>query len=301
MSALRDILLVAGFDLVESLRSRKALALLLLYLAGSIGAALIFVEALGAVENRVAESLAVAETERPGAMTGELMESEQFLDIVAELIGDRELAQELVTIPPLALFYGWMALTFVPVLVTLSSAESIASEVASGSARFALFRTDRRAWALGKLAGQAALMAVGIAAGALGVLVVGVTSLTDLAVGPTAWWLLRLSGRAWLYGFPWLGLALGVSQVTRSVPWSRGLALLGLFGLGMLGAVSEAPWVREKAPVVVDTVAQLFPRTYRVDLWQPELTDRLPSVVMLLALGGLFFAAGHLVFTRRDA
>lgn len=301
ITRLRDILLVAGFDLLDSLRSRKALVLLVLYLAGSVGAALIFLEALSSVEAAAADTLRVAATEQPGTMTEQLMASEQFLDMVTALVRDRELARELVSVPPMALFYGWMSLTFVPILVTLTSADAVSAEVATGSVRFALFRTERVSWAVGKLAGQSALMACGILLGALGVYGVGLVRLAGFQPAESAAWLLAVSGRTWTYGFTWLGLSMGVSQLTRSVSRARGIALIALFGTGMLGGLLRTDRVRDFAPVLVDTLFQLFPQAYRVDLWRPELMDRLPAFVMLLALGGLFFAAGHAVFARRDA
>ena len=113
---MRSILLVTWFDLRESLRSRQAMALLIIYLLGSMAATGLFVALLSEIENALASSLSVSQTDRPGAMTEVLMESEEMLDIASGLIGDRELAAELVSIPPIALFYGWLSLTFVPLL-----------------------------------------------------------------------------------------------------------------------------------------------------------------------------------------
>jgi len=300
VTRLRDVWLVAAFDLFESLRSRKALALMLLYVAGSVAASVIFVEALREVENNVAETLSVPTTAQPGAMTHRVMESEQVVKILGGLIGDRELAEELVTIPPLALFYGWIAMTFIPVLVVLTSSDAISGELASGSARFALFRTDRYGWAAGKLAGQAALMAVGVVGGAIAFFVVGALSLARFDAAATGWWLFRMSGRSVLLGFSWVGVTMGVSQLTRSVPWSRGLALIALVALGGANGVLATPWALREAPVLAPTLRQLLPGGYKLDLWRPDIAERLPAIVMLLALGGLYFAAGHAVFQRRD-
>ena len=75
MRTLRDALVVAGFDLFESLRSRKVLVLLTLYLAGASAAAGIFVTVLREIENTVARTLAVGETSKPGTMTAQVMDS----------------------------------------------------------------------------------------------------------------------------------------------------------------------------------------------------------------------------------
>lgn len=301
MRGLRDALVVAAFDLFESLRSRKVIVLLTLYLAGAMAAAGLFVTLLREIENTVARTLSVGETDRPGTMTAEVMQSEELLEVLTGLVGDAELAQALVSLPPLALFYGWLALTFVPVLAALTSADAVAGDLGSGAARFALFRTDRLSWAVGKLLGQAALMGVGIAAGGLGVWLVGLGFLASFEPGDTALWLVRLGGRAWVHGFAFLGGVLAVSQLTRSTNRAVGGSLLFLIAVGVVGGVLQSHWVLERAPVLADTLTQLLPRAHRMDLWRPDLAARLPSMVMLLALGVSWFALGHLRFARRDA
>jgi len=294
-------MLVAGFDLMESLRSRKALVLLALYVAGSIGASYIFLEALSSIEDVAAEQLRVATTNQPGAMTDSLMQSEQFLDMVTNLVDDRELAESLVSVPAMALFYGWMSLTFAPILVTLTSSDAISSELGSGSVRFALFRTDRLSWALGKLAGQTALLGLGVYGGALAAFLVGFSQMTGFDAAGTGWWLARISLRSWAFGFAWLGLTMGISQLTRSTARARAGALLALFGAALGNAWLSGFWMQQNAKVLGETLAQLFPQAYRIALWQPDLMDRGPAMVMCIALGGLYFAAGHAVFSRRDA
>lgn len=298
---MRSALLVAWFDLRESLRSRKALALLVIYLIGAMAATGLFVTILAELERAMASSLAVAQTSRPGAMTDALMESEELLDIISGLIGDRALAKELTSIPPVALFYGWLSLTFVPLLVAFTSAGAISSELASGAARFSLFRADRLHWVSGKLGGQCLLMFVGILLGAVGVWIVGYFSLTSFQPGLTAVWLLRLSGRACVYGFTFLGLTLGISQITRSVNASQALALLALIALGIGGGLTGAEKIVERAPVLLSSIHPLFPNAHRIDLWRPDLLSRLPATLMLLAMGCAWFGAGYLVMARRDA
>ncbi len=301
MRQLRDLLLVARFDLGESVRSRRAIVLLLLYAAGSVAAAALFIEVLREIENAVAEKLSVAATEAPGAMTGALLQSEELLQVLSNLIGDAALARELLTVPPLALFYGWVAFLLVPVLVILTSAESIAAELGSGSCRFALTRTDRASWAVGKLVGQSALLALGISVGAVGVWAVGLARLSSFDAVGTALWLLRLSARAWVHGFAWLGLCLGISQLTRSVHWARGLSLIVFIGGVVLGNLLQSPLADAYIPVIGPTLATLYPGSHRLDLWRPDLFDRLPAIVFLLSFGGASFTLGHQAFARRDA
>jgi len=301
VTGLRAALLVAWFDLRESLRSWKALALLVIYLMGAMAAAGIFVQILAEIEQTMADTLQVAQTSRPGAMTASLMESEQVLDMLSGLIGDRGLAEQLVSTPPVALFYGWLSMAFVPILVTFTSAESISSELSSGACRYSLFRSDRLSWAAGKLAGQSLLMAVGILAGAAGVWLVGWYGMNSFEGALTAGWLLRFSARAWVYGFAFLGMTLGISQLTRSINGARAMALIALIVAAAGGGLLTVPEITEHAPLLADTVRQLFPNAHKLDLWRPEANIRMGAMVMLMALGTIAFAAGHQWMSRRDA
>lgn len=301
MNALRDAWVVAHFDLGESLRSRRALIFLVLYVAGAIGATIIFTEVLQQVEEQLAEQLLVARTDQPGSLTQAVMESPELHSVLANLVRDSELATRLLRIPPIALVYHWIALTFAPLFVAFTSSDAISSEVATGSVRYALSRTSRSAWAAGKLLGQSALLAVGLALGAVGAWVTGWVQLASFEPILTLGWLARYAGTAFLFAFAHLGMVMGVSQLTRSVPWSRALALLTL-----VAAFGGHGWlardrVREEAPVLVDTVRQIFPAAHRLDLWRPEWSETAPAALLLITLGISAFALGHQRFLRRDA
>jgi ABC-type transport system involved in multi-copper enzyme maturation permease subunit len=299
---LRNIAVVAGYELGEALRSRRVLILTLLFVGGAVAGTLVFVELLESLEASLAEALAVAEPGKPGAVTAALMKSPEFLRMLGRLVRDDALASELAGLPPLALFYGWLGLTFLPVLIMLSSAETISSELASGSVRFSLLRTDRLSFSLGKLAGQTLLLAVGIACGALAVWITGYLSLGSFEAGRSALWLGFLSIRIGFYAFAHVGLAVGLSHLTRSVPLSRALALGSLFLLGALWGVGRYnDVVREHAPGVADALLTFVPRSHMLELWQPALSDRLPALLMLVALGVVYFALGYGYRARRDA
>ena len=301
MRRLRDVLVVAEQALAESLRSRKALVLLALYFAGAVALCALFVDVLQEVEGMIADQLAVARTGRPGAMTQRLMESEDVQNLLSGLVGDPDLAAELVQIPPLALFYGWLALTFVPALAALTSGDAISADLSTGAARFAFFRTDRTSWAVGKLAGQAVLMGIGLGTGAVGAFVVGWVGLLSFEPTLNAVWLGRLGFRAWIYGVGWLGIVMGVGQISRSESRARGLALASLILVGGMSAALESDWVMERAPAIAETLALLLPGTHQIDPWRPDAMRRFAAAVIVLSLGGGVFALGHQRLLRVDA
>ncbi len=300
MKPLRDALIVASFELAVSLRTRKVLVFLVIYVAGAIGSTVLFTEVLREVEAQFAEQLLVARTDTPGSLTQAVMESPELHGMLLRLVRDAPLASALVRIPPVALLYGWVALTFAPIFVVLTSSDVIASEVASGSVRFALFRTDRAAWAFGKLLGQAALLAFGIAAGALATWITGWIRLASFAPIDSAFWIARYAATSYCFAFAHLGLALGISQLTRSVPWSRAL---GLFALAFVFAAHgwlSLDHVKESAPVLTASLRMFLPAAHRLDLWRPNPADFAPSVLVLIALGVSYFVLGNLRFVRRD-
>ncbi len=294
MIRVRTIRLVAGFDLYESLRSRKAIALLLIYVVAALAGSALFIRALNGVMEELAQNLGKE-------VTAQLLESDEVVRVIAKLVdGDEEVARSLLSVPPLALFYGWLATNFMPLVVVLTSSDAISSEVASGSARYALFRADRLDWALGKLAGQSLLMAVGIGLGGLVAFALGAAMLDTFEAGPAFYWIVVMSGRSLFYGFAYLGVAMCASQLVRSNAAARALAILMMFVLSVSGAILHAPVVVDTAPGLVKAFRQLFPNAHSLALFHPSLSQQLPAMLALFAIGAAYFGLGFWRFSTRD-
>ena len=301
MSRAKDVALVAAADLRESLRSWRALLLLLVFAAGSVGATLIFIELLSQAEQAAARALRVPPTLRPGTMTETLRQSKDLVHIFNDLVGDEAVVTELISMPPLAVFYGWVALTFAPALATFVAGGSVAGDRASGAAHFALARTDRTSWAIGKLVGGALLLFVGLQTAALAVWVVGALRTTGMPLGETALHLTAMASRGWIYGLPWLGLAVGISQLTRSTYLAWGLCIGGLILGGALRGFLNLPWVEAWEPTVIGSLRVLLPGSHELDLWRSSWMERAPATFILGAQGAVAFTLGHLRFLRADA
>ena len=293
MTLLRSIGLVALFDLYESLRSRRAIALLSLYVIAATGASAVFVKMVRAARDKLGPESTAAATA--------VFQSDEFIRDVGKLLGNVEIARALVSTPPLALFYGWLAMFFIPVLIVLTSSETIATERASGAARFVLFRVDRLSWALGKLLGQLFLMAVGVGLGATASYALGLLYMPGFVPWETAWWMLRLTGRACCYGFAYLGLAFWASQWARTAARARWFGLVLLVGCWLAGSLLKLPAITERAETLATAVLRLLPGTYQLPLWDPDIVTRLTAMGALLLLGTAFFVVGYLRFARQDA
>ncbi len=295
MTHAQSIRLVAAFDLVESLKSRRAIVLFALYFAGALGASGIFIRVLTAIQERLEEQVGQSVDVK------QLMESPGMGRLVGALAGDEQVAEAIVAIPPMALFYGWLAMNFVPLLVLFTSADAISGDLSSGAVRYSLFRTDRISWALGKLIGQTCLMAVGVLVGAIGCWLMGLVFLDDMRVGQTALWLLRISGRTIVYSFSYLGMAMCASQLTRTRFRAGGLALALMFMASLGGSVIQFEPIVDISPPVFGALAKLFPSGHHLYLWHPGVLESTTAMVGLISIGLTFFFLGFWRFSTRDA
>ena len=156
---MKNILLIARFDLIAALRSRRVVSVMLLYLIGSLGGTAIFYKVISSMQRSIGSYEQWAKT---------LASNESFFKLVTQWVGDETVAKTLLNTPPLALFFGWLAISFIPFIVILNSSDAISSEIKSGSVRFAIFRVTRLSWVLGKLSSETALMTISLIVAAVG-------------------------------------------------------------------------------------------------------------------------------------
>ena len=298
-SPLRSILIIARNELSDSIRSRRTAVLLLLYLLGGLAASYIFVKTLQKIEAQVAESLGVQAVQQAGSVTAALWKSSGFRHVLIRLAGDKELAESLLSIPPLALFYGWLAFTFSPLLIMLTASSRMAEEVWAGSVRFVLFRASRAAWCIGKFIGQALQLLLALLLSAAGAWCMGRLLMGSFAPLANAAAMLVFVGKAWLYTFAYLGLASAISLLCRSPNLATALAVVALTVMAVLSRAAHflagAGWRR-----IWDFVELLTPAGHHNGLWHFDAAHLVPSAVYLLGLGCLYLLAGCAVMERRD-
>ena len=298
-TALRQFWIVARYELIDAVRSRRAVTLLLLYLLGSLAASNLFVHVVHRIENRLVEAMQLTPYEEAGGVTRALWQSDHFRHMLAELVGDRELAKRLLSVPPLSIFYGWLSFTFGPLLVLLMSCPRVAEEVGAGSARFVLFRTTRGIWCCGKFAGQAVMLLAALLVSGLAAWIVGLVRMSSFESSLAALAILVFSSKAWLYSLAYLGLALGVSQTSRSPIIATAIGLMVMTALTVLALVSQH-WQGPGWRRLLDLTLALTPRGNNLLLWHLDAPHLVPGLILLPALGLLYFSIGHIVFARRD-
>lgn len=298
MRSLRDVLLVARFELLRAIRTWQALALVMLYLVATTGGAYLVVRAIGLMEQALAETLGVPATKTPGTMLDRLMASDELRRFLTEMLGEGDGLTMALTTPLLASAHLWLTLLLVPFLAASSSAECISVDLRSRALRFEVLRTGRMELVLGRYLGQLFLSAVASLVALFGVWAVGMIFMVGNSPVGLLVSLLWLSLRGWTYAMPWVGLGVGCSQLTASPAWARVLAVGGTAGTWVAYGLFQ--WASDtRYGLLADTLLPLFPQSWLSGFWSTGL-NWVPSALVCAALGVSALAVGYVPFSRRD-
>jgi len=285
----RDALLIARFELQESLRTRRALALAILFLLVALGLALAYSEVVNETRRAIGQQALLQ-----GAANTVY---EQLLLWLAD--GDRKVAHYMAEQPPAALFLVKLATWFVPLLVALTSAEIVARDVSTRAARYTLLRTSRLAFALGKTLGQGLLVAVVLGASAALFLVVALWRTPEFDLVGSALSIARFAPFVLSHALCFVALAALASLIAGSPAGARGLAMLFLLGAGLL--LTLPAWFNLLGlPRSFGLLARLSPFAHHLRVFQPGILERLAGVGVYLAFAAAFFSLGYLRLRSRD-
>ncbi|MFT7520003.1 MAG: hypothetical protein ACI9MC_002147 [Kiritimatiellia bacterium] len=298
LGSFRDVLLVAWFELVRAIRTWQALALVSLYMVVNVGFALLFIGALGVLENQVAGTLGVPATTYPGAMLDQLVADGQLLEPLVAMVGDKDLVETMLTYPLLAIFQLFVGLRMNPFLAAMTAAEAVAVDTRSRSVRFELLRTGRLEWVTGRYLGQVLLNGLALLLASAGVWVAGMTLMVEQDPVWLATSLLLMALRTWVFCLPFVGLGIACSQVTNSPAWARVMAIGGtavawvVWGLLQVDVSWRIPWLW-------DTVSHLFPWHWLLMLWTHDYRLAIGLGVCTL-MGLVSMGVGYARFHWRD-
>ncbi|NOZ02057.1 MAG: ABC transporter permease subunit [Deltaproteobacteria bacterium] len=279
---LKQAWLIAKFDMGTALRTRRALAAVLLYtlVALATGAILVFIDMkLGRQFQTIRAATDLAS--HAGDKVPSLDEVLSFF-----LHGDKEMARHLLDLPLVVAGFFWVTLTFLPYLVALVSFDIVNSEVRNRSARFVLLRCPRTVLLAGKMLSH-------------GTLFLAVTVISNVALFAYAWselpgfpiaraglllfeyWLITI-----VFGFCYLSLAALVSSLIDS----GGLSLVVLFiVLVAMGTLS-----------MNNTIGFLSPSYFKLGLWSPRLMDVAQNLLAFAGFGCVFLGLAWVRLHRRD-
>ena len=295
----RTIWTVAWNELADSVRSRRVIVLILLYVAGSVAGTAVFINVLQRIEGQLVESLGLASPGNVGSVTATLWKSNAFRQMLTHLVGDRALAENLLSIPPLALYYGWLSFAFAPVLVMLTSTTRISEEIWTGSARFVLFRMSRLHWCAGKFGGQAVQILFALLLSAAGAWLTGLLRMHSFEPLATARFMLLFSAKAWIYSLAFLGLALAISQFFAAPNLAMGVGFMALVAVTVVSVLADH-FAGDGLRRLWDIAGALTPGSHRLDLWWGDAAHAVPAIAFLLTLSAVYLLAGYARFIRRD-
>lgn len=285
-SFMRDAALVAGFDLRESLRTRRALVLVLLYLLIAGAASGIYVAIVREITARM-DALGVQDSM---AQASALQDEGYRVMLLFFAGGDGVLADHLASYPVMVLIFAWTSLAFLPWFIALTSYDQIAGDLHQRTVRYAALRTTRGAYVAGKLLGQAALVAGVAGLGMLPVVLIGAIYLPNFAAIATITALLSTWPITVVCALGFLGVVSLASQLCRS-PGAARAAALGLLLIVYLLSLQSGMW---------GWLAVLSPWYWKPGLFQPGIGDRLLAVAGCLGLCAAYTGLGFLRFRSRD-
>jgi hypothetical protein len=255
---------------------------------------------LGKMERELAAVLQLPDSEKTGVVSASLWKSKPFTKIVRATVGEGPVMDDIFGRHPVELLYAWFAFLCAPLLAVLVCGTRISDDLRSGAVRYMLVRESRLEWTLGKYVGQTFMIAVALVASSLGSAAVAFFRLSPDVAGGLFFPMIGWGLRAWIYSLAWIGLALGISHLTRS---SGRATALGIFAICLFAAVSPLVGLLNSHfgwPDAVRHVGMLFPGSAEASLWRFAVVPVLTGGFHLFLLGLVYLAFGAAVFSRRD-
>jgi hypothetical protein len=297
MLLLRDIFLVAGYELARAARTRLLQVVVLGYAVVVFLADWSFVEALSIAEAQVANTLGLPSTDRPGTLLAHVTNSEMIRPMLVDAIGSESLAAQLFDMPLLGVWAGVISMTALPVVMLAGTAGSLSGEVQSKSIRFLVLRTERLAIVFGKFLGQIGLVAIAGLVGTLVTLGVGQFMMMEQSLPRIATTVLRLLIPGLLFALPFGAMGLCASQWVGNRNGARALAVAALIANGILVAYAEDSSGGDIGQRIATIAAWFSPSSGWTALWEPSL---LPAASRAGIVSLVWVALGFVRFTRRD-
>lgn len=289
-----DLWLIGWFDVRESLRSRRALTLVGLYLLVATLSSYLFVSAVQALESQLAAVAGDAGSAAAEMALG-LARSEGYRKLLTMFtMGDLHKAGYLAGLPPMGLFMVLAMLTMIPWMVALTASDQVAGDLHLRTVRFVALRASRASFVLGKLLSQVLLIGAVTGAAFVPAIFFGQKDLKSFDASATLLFLVSTAPALLAYAFAFLGLTSLASQLVGTPGRARALTL-GLFALLWLAGLPE-PSTR----TALGVLAYLSPWQLKMGFLGPEVSGRTLTLALALGYGALFTALGYLTFRRRD-
>ena len=300
MNELAQIWRVACYEWFDALRSRRALVVLLLYMTAAVCNMHWSINLLHRLEGELVKVLQLPPSEHAGVVSTTLWKSKPFQQMMKQMAQNDLVLQDITGKHPVELIYAWFAFFYTPLLVVLVAGSRISEDLGSGAVRYMIFRISRSNWALGKFVGQALMIGFALVLSSVGAYAVAKCRLVgsgtpDLFLNMVQW-----SARAWIFSFPYLGLAMGLSLLTKS---GSKATVMGIVAITVFFVVSillrhfatDTGW-RAYLPYL----GLLVPDEHKMYMWRNSLAPLATGTAYLVTLGFCYLLTGYAFFRRRD-
>lgn len=291
---------VACYEWFDALRSRRALVVLLLYMTAAVCTMNWSINILHKMETELSTLLQLPKSDRTGVVSTALWKSKPFQNMMKQVTQNDLVLQDITGKHPVELIYAWFAFFYAPLLVVLVAGNRIAEDLGSGAVRYVIFRTSRASWSMGKFIGQALMIGLALVLSGFGAYAVAKYRLAGSGTPDLFINILQWSLRAWVFSFPYLGLAMGLSHLTKSASKATVMGILAITVCFIVTVLlrhftADTGW-RSYLPYL----GVLVPEDHKMYLWRNSLAPLVTGTVYLMTLGFCYLLAGYAVFRKRD-
>jgi ABC-type transport system involved in multi-copper enzyme maturation permease subunit len=279
---LREEALVARHELSRNLRSKKGIAMFVLFVLG------------GAVPSVL--SILIENAERAAQL--DQLSEEQRREAAEQLLrafyrGDTAVAHYLSSCPPVLLLLFQITMGILPLVALLIGFDQIAGEIQHRAIRYLAGRAHRHSIVIGKAVGVWAVVATMILV--LHLVVWGVLLVrSDYPASTVLSWGLRF----WAFSVAFAGAYAGLANLVSS--WFKTPILALFIGVGVMFGMWLTRLIVLAVGDRIDAARWIYPATYEGLMVSPEPLRALGGCALSIAWGALAVAAATFIVKRRD-
>ena len=301
MNTARAILEIGRHELAVIFRTKRAVAIVSLYLGLALLGGVTYVLTV-----RVAEQKAIELFESQG-MTREVAEEnmrltaqkgyDQLAMWLAGVDDVTEVDEHLRSSVILPVFF-WCSLVLLPFLILLTSFDQLSSDLGARSLCYSILRAPRAAIVLGKVLGHTVIFTVLSAVSSVALVLVASLLLESVDFGGTLVGLVRMWVMLVPFGLAYLGISSFASAANTQPTPALISAVALVIGLRVVGWLRHVPEESDWAPL--RHARWVSPATYHDGMWLTGLSEPALSAVAYLCFAAVFVTASILIVRARD-
>jgi ABC-type transport system involved in multi-copper enzyme maturation permease subunit len=290
------ILELARHELAVTLRTRRAIAVIGIYIASAVIAGLGYSASVSFVERAVAN----AKDMNPEISNQIDIFSEPAYNAILAFVAGAELSEIAPALreSPIVPFVLWGSLRFLPLLILLTSFDLIAGEMASRSLAYTTLRASRTEVVLGKALGHVTLLLMLSALCGILSLAIAAAILESVSFVASLPGLLYVLALLVPFGACYLGITVFCSAVCRQPFIALVCAFAAYLAVWIVRAFAAIPET-DSAWALLRPLAWVSPATYQSGLWRADPVFPLTSLSIHLMIAAIMLGAAALVLRRR--